>query len=286
MQYIILDLEWNNAYCRKANGFFNEIIEIGAVKLDEKLNIIDEFSKIIKARFGKKLRKSVKELTNITNDDIMHGIQFSKAVSLFNNWIGNDDEAVILTWGNCDIRVLLDNFYYLNGIKTIPFLKNYVDLQKYFQAVIPSETKDQIGLSTAAEKLNISGDKYSAHRALDDSKLSADCFIKIYNNEKFDSMIIPCNDEFYARLKYKAKYITSFNDPLFDKSELKYVCETCGNIPKQLSEWKVVNQSFRAFFYCKRCDKKTRVSVRFKKNFDHVDIRKSITLIKKEAENE
>ena len=35
MNYIIFDLEWNNAYSYVSKGFMNEIIEIGAVKLNE-----------------------------------------------------------------------------------------------------------------------------------------------------------------------------------------------------------------------------------------------------------
>ena len=42
MHYIIMDLEWNNAYVPKTKSFMNEIIEVGAVKLDEKLENIGE----------------------------------------------------------------------------------------------------------------------------------------------------------------------------------------------------------------------------------------------------
>ena len=38
MNYIIFDLEWNNAYSYAKKGFMNEIIEIGALKLNEKLD--------------------------------------------------------------------------------------------------------------------------------------------------------------------------------------------------------------------------------------------------------
>ena len=37
MQYIILDLEWNTAFDKRRKEFVNEIIEFGAVKLDEQL---------------------------------------------------------------------------------------------------------------------------------------------------------------------------------------------------------------------------------------------------------
>ena len=91
-----MDLEWNNTYCKKKKGFMNEIIEIGAVKLNNNLDIVDTFSVFIKAQLGKKLHARVKELTNITNDDISSGTPFSQAMSNFRNWVSHE-EIVILT---------------------------------------------------------------------------------------------------------------------------------------------------------------------------------------------
>ena len=121
MNYIIMDLEWNNAYCKKKKGFMNEIIEIGAVKLDEELNQIDTFSLFIKAQLGKKLHTRVKELTNISNDDISTGTPFSQAMSEFRKWSAGENN-VVLTWGDTDVRVLVENFRYFNGINFVPFL--------------------------------------------------------------------------------------------------------------------------------------------------------------------
>lgn len=39
MSYVILDLEWNGSYSKVLHKFVNEIIEIGAVKLDDELNM-------------------------------------------------------------------------------------------------------------------------------------------------------------------------------------------------------------------------------------------------------
>ena len=39
---MILDLEWNTAYSKSEGQFINEIIEFGAVKLNEKLKVIDD----------------------------------------------------------------------------------------------------------------------------------------------------------------------------------------------------------------------------------------------------
>lgn len=274
MNYIILDLEWNNTYCKKKKGFMNEIIEIGAVKLNSKLETVDTYSVFIKAQLGKKLHTRVKELTNITNDDISHGTPFSQAMANFRKWVSNE-ENIILTWGDTDIRVLIENFRYFNGITFIPFLSNYVNLQKYAQAFMNISKANQIGLSAAAEKLGISAEKYSLHRALDDSMLTADLFKKIYNQHMLSSYTLVCDTSFYSKITFKPKPITDINSPLIDKTKMRCYCDICGTACERVSDWRLMNQSFRAIFYCKKCKRKIRFTIRFKEYYDRVDIKTS-----------
>ena len=286
MNYIVLDLEWNNTYCKKKKGFMNEIIEIGAVKLDSNLEVIDTFSVFIKAQLGKKLHSRVKELTNITNDDISAGTPFSQAMSNFRKWVSHEDN-IILTWGDTDIRVLIENFKYFNGISFIPFLSNYVNLQKYAQAFMNISKADQIGLSAAAEKLGIDFDSYTLHRALDDSRLTADLFKKIYNEKMLSSYTLVCDSTFYSKITFKPKVITDINSPLIDKSKMRCLCDICGSSCERISDWRIINQSFRAIFLCKKCKWKIRFTIRFKEYYDRIDIKSSSVpfIEKKEIKN-
>ncbi len=278
MQFVVLDLEWNNTYAKKANGFINEIIEIGAVKLDSELETVDTFSCIIRSQIGKKLRGSVKRLTHLTNDDINSGMPFTKAFSMFRKWIGNE-ETVIFTWGDGDVRVLLENFQYLNGIKVIPFLDKYCDLQRVFQRLYNCPKGQQTGLLTAAQMLGIDPEMYIHHRALGDSMLTADILKKIMpGNEPFPE-ISDCGENFYSKLVFKAKVIRNIDNPLVDKKRLSHVCETCGTACTQLTAWKFHCQFFRANFHCPECDLDYTVGVRFKKHFDHVEFRKIVSVI-------
>ncbi|MBQ7121077.1 MAG: exonuclease domain-containing protein [Clostridia bacterium] len=277
MQFIIMDLEWNNTYAKKANGYINEIIEIGAVKLDDDLETVDTFSCIIRSQIGKKLRGTVKRLTHLTNADINAGMPFTKAFSLFRKWIGND-ETVIITWGDGDIRVLLDNFKYLNGIKVIPFLRLYCDLQKCFQKTSNSGKGQQTGLLAAAEIVGIDPEMFIHHRALGDSMLTAEILKKVYPMGVVSSDFIICDDEFYSKLLYKAKVIRNIDNPLVDKKRLNHTCESCGSACVQLSNWKFHCQFFRANFYCEECDLTYSVGVRFKKLYDQVEFRKIVSV--------
>ncbi|MEE1010578.1 MAG: 3'-5' exonuclease [Acutalibacteraceae bacterium] len=285
MQFIVMDLEWNNTYAKKANGYINEIIEIGAVKLDKDLETVDTFSCIIRSQIGKKLRGTVKRLTHLTNADINAGMPFTKAFSVFRKWIGNE-ETVILTWGDGDIRVLLDNFKYLNGIKVIPFLSTYCDLQKSFQKINNSSKGQQTGLLTAAEMVGIDPEMYIHHRALGDSMLTAEIFRKIYYGNQVASDFIECNEDFYSKLLYKAKVIRNIDNPLVDKKRLNHTCEACGTPCKQLTNWKFHCQFFRANFYCEECDLTYSVGVRFKKLYDQVEFRKIVSVKEPEPQIE
>ncbi len=279
MQYVILDLEWNNTYAKKNAGFINEIIEIGAVKLNENFDQVDAFSCIVRSQIARKLRGSVKKLTNLSNEDISAGQPFTKAFSLFRKWIGNTGDTVIITWGDSDIRVLIENFSYFNGINTVPFLTYYCDLQKYYQKTRAQHLDHQAGLITAAQDCGIDPELYTHHRALGDSLLTADIFELIYEGESFKKETVLCDDEYYGRLLFKAKVLKNLDNPLIDKRKLDHYCDTCGKQCKLLAPWKFSCSFFRTTYYCADCDTTYAVRVRFKKLYDSVDYKKIVTVV-------
>lgn len=283
MFYVVLDLEWNNSYSKKNKGFVNEIIEIGAVIVNKEFEVIDTFSVFIKSQLSRKLTTRVKKLTNISNEDIRTGLPFSKAFSEFSKWLGVRDH-IILTWGDADIRVLIDNYKYFNGIEVVPFLKKYIDLQKYFQQAFGLSGARQIGLTAAAELCNIDSSEYSAHRALEDSLLELRCLKKTFDKDKINESIVICDRDFYQRLKFKVQNITNLNNPKIDKSLMVCYCDVCNSPMKRLSEWKCVNQSFRALFICNKCVNMSLFSIRFREYYDRVAPSITYTKIKK-AEN-
>ena len=277
MNYIIMDLEWNNAYMKSTKKFINEIIEIGAVKLNEQLEIVDTYSELIKPAVSKKLRTRIKDLTHITNEDVFGGKPFKEAISLLEKWVG--DDAIVMTWGDTDIRTMLTNFKCFLKKDKIDFIKQYADLQRYCQCFIDMENVQQAGLSYAAECLEIDAEKYPHHRALDDSLLSAECFKKVYNKDNLNEFIKICDADFYARLAFKPYVIKSKNDPLIDKNLFNCYCDICGGKVEILKKWKFVNQSFRGVFYCANCDREFRVNLRIKKFYDRLDIKRNYSEI-------
>lgn len=272
MQYVIMDLEWNNVYSIKRGGFMNEIIEIGAVRLDERLCEIDTFSHLIKSQIGKRLRGHVRELTHLTNEDLQSGAPFTQTMAQFRKWIGTGP-VTVLTWGDTDIRVLIENFQLLNGFDTLPFLTYYADLQKIVQAALHLSTTQQTGLSAAAAMLGIGEDGLSLHRALDDSILSAECLRRVFLRELVEQFTFPCGDEFYERLRFKAYVISDLNNPKVDPEKMRCFCDQCGREARQKSDWVFTCRAFRAQFFCPHCKRLLRHTVRFKQYYDRLDIR-------------
>ncbi len=284
MNYIIMDLEWNNSYMKSAEKFINEIIEIGAVKLDDNLNTIGTFSELVKPVVSKKLRSRIKNLTHITNEDVRHGRPFKDVIEDFRKWVG--DDALIMTWGDTDIRTLQTNFKCFLNTKSIDFVTRYADLQKFCQCFINMENVQQAGLSYAAGCLEIDPEKYPHHRALDDSLLSAECFKKVFNADKLTEFIKVCDKEFYARLDFKPYVIKDKNDPLIDKNLFNCYCDICGGKVETKKKWKFMNQSFRGVFFCPNCNREFRVNLRVKKFYDRLDIKRNYSEIIHTKEND
>ncbi len=285
MNYIIMDLEWNNAYLKSAHCFVNEIIEVGAIKLNEELEITDTFSQFICPVASKKIRSRIKELTHIENEDLEDASAFKTVMDDFADWCGND--FLLLTWGDTDIRTLISNYKFFGRKQDVGFIQQYADLQKYCQGFINMENVQQAGLSYAAECLDINPDDFPHHRALDDSRLSGECFRKTFDAQKIGKYISACDEDFFEKLAFRPYYISNRNDPNVDSKVFNEFCDICGGNVQKKKNWKYMNHSFRAVFYCEHCDRLFRVNVRIKKLYNRVDVKRNTAeIVKLKAETE
>lgn len=277
MNYIILDLEFNGAYSKHRHRFVNEIIEFGAVKCDEQLNIIDTFSELVTPQISKKLNSHVSALTHITIDELKESHNtFSHVCSKFRKFLG---DGVLLTWSNSDILVLMENYRYFFGNDKISFLQYYVNLQKYCERALNyTDRHHQMGLSACAEAIGLNFEEGKLHRAYQDAELSAACFKALYNEELLKEFIYRCDDDFYSRVTFKNYNICDLKDPGVDRHQMSFNCEQCGRRALRRSKWRLKNRSFRANFRCLRCGKDFEGRIVFKRCYDHVEV------IKKTAE--
>jgi DNA polymerase III epsilon subunit-like protein len=283
MNFVVLDLEWNGAYSKRIKRFINEIIEFGAVLVDEDLNILDTFDVLIRPQVGKKISGEVSTLTSITDEDLEDGLLFMQAVNKFSKWAR---DAVVMTWGTSDILTLIENCRYFCGNGRIPFLSRYVDLQKYCESMLETEKSgQQMGLSTAAALLHVDENEFDHHRALGDSLLTLACLRKIYTPQTLKPFIQDArSDEFYNRMEFRTSTICDLRHPLIRPQHLAFYCVNCGRRARRISEWQLRNKSFRAVFRCKHCGTEFYGRVQFKLKYEGLSVKKKITPVQEKQD--
>lgn len=285
MQYIILDLEWDSAYSVKHRRFLNQILQIGAVRLNENFEVTDTFLETVKSSISKKVTGRFAGLTGITTEKMLAGVPFETAVDDYNAWA--PDNAVTMTWSDSDLYSIKENEEYILNDKTFK-IGRYLDLQRFVQGELRLSgynDKNQISLSAAAEMLNVTYEGLELHTARDDSLLCAALLKRCYNRERFEPLIRNTADpEFYKRLRFKPYFISDINDERIDKKLLKFHCDKCGGSAKQLSNWRYRNRWFSAKFECENCRRRFCGRVTFKKTYDELKARRRICEIKPKTE--
>ncbi len=277
MHYVILDMEWDGAYHKQHKRFVNQILQIGAVKLDKKFNIVDIFDVTIKSSISKRVSKRFVELTGITKEMMLEGISLSQAVKQYNKWLG--DDTVTITWSNSDLYTIAENEKFLLENQKFK-IEKYLDLQKFIEGelrLLGHELKSQISLSHAAELLGITTENYDLHTAKDDSLLCAALLKKHYSKAAFENLIRDTSDpEFYRQLYFKPYYISRINDDRIQKETHIFYCEKCESKLKRTTKWKYHNNWFNASFVCSDCGKKYVCRVSYKQTFDKLVVRRRI----------
>ncbi len=171
MKYVIMDLEWNQPMCedrliREPVVLRGEIIQIGAVKLNEAFQVEDEFKQLVTPRYYTRMHYRVAKLTGIKNADLKGGIPFPEAWKRFSEWCGG--EYAFLTWGPDDIPMLKNNLI-LHHIDPSEIPAHY-NVQVLFARQIAKENR-QFSLQAAAAMVEETPE--AAHDALNDAVSTA-----------------------------------------------------------------------------------------------------------------
>ncbi len=281
MNYIVFDFEWNNAYDYKAQKGMNEIIEIGAIKLNSQFVVEDTFKQLIKPQVSRRLSGRVKELTNISLSEIKEdGIPFEEAIRDFSRWAGTD-ETVFMSWSNSDLYVLVSNFIRFFKTTNVYFIKKYMDAQKYCQYFLNIPKGSQISLANCADTLALNINEENLHRALEDCVVTAKCVKKLYDDKLISQYIHTCDEDFFGRLAFKPYCIDVPVTEHYNVYKERLVCPACSGKARIIGEVECVNKSFKALCTCEKCKKKFWAFIRAKKTYDGVSVNKRIVPISK-----
>ena len=182
-KYVIVDLEM----CRVPKGFKREnfksaceLIEIGAVLLDDTYEIVDRFKTYVSPEYGE-IDQYIQKLTGITKADTMNAPSTKEALESFVNWLPKD--AILVSWSDNDEKQIRKEVELKNlevpGLER--YLDNWEDCQKTFGEKMNSPKNYR--LSEALIIADIDYDE-NIHDGLVDAENTAMLFAKMKREPK------------------------------------------------------------------------------------------------------
>ncbi|WP_459479259.1 exonuclease domain-containing protein [Clostridium saccharoperbutylacetonicum] len=257
MGYIIIDLEFNNLknitnYHKdfferygdfKNVGIENEIIEIGAIKVDKYMKPISEFREYVKPTIFPVINPVVTEITKI-NQDILDekGVSFEEAINKLKGMFEEGD--ILCSWAKDDIAELIinANYYKFSDLK---WLNEYLDVQEYVSKILGH--KNALGLKVALDELKIKVDDTKLHDALNDAKYTVEVFRRVYNSRIINNYIVK---DIY---NMPAIHLSNLEDVKIEEERLMLKCPKCGKKIELETEIKLLNWRFAAVGTCPKC---------------------------------
>lgn len=211
MNYIVFDLEFNQDFSarkdvvNKENPYTFEIIQIGAVKLDENFHTIDTFNRLIKPTIYEEMNPFVSYLTGITIEQLAQEESFSEVYKAYIEFIGSR-KAICCIWGTSDMKVLFKNILY-HKLDLAPFPRMFINIQPYTSIYLGLPSKKLLRLQDAVNMLQIPTST-AFHLALSDAYYTAEIFKKVYQ----PSITPNCYDPYEAsKLSRPAKKHIDFD---------------------------------------------------------------------------
>ncbi len=172
MKYIVLDLE---ATCWRERGHKkpSEIIEIGALAIDEQGNILDEFAHFVQPHLYPTLSPFCTELTSITQANVDQAEKFPEVLKSFTDWIDLSQPYLLCSWGFYD-RSQFEKDCKLHQLET-DWLAHHISVKHQYTELVGA--KKHMGMARALknEGFDLVG---THHRGIDDARNIAKIFIK------------------------------------------------------------------------------------------------------------
>ena len=164
-RYVCLDLEMCELTSKQresVKGLKGEVIQIGAVMLDENLCCISEFSSLVKPIYGQ-ISAEIESLTGISSESVLHADTFTTAFYKFFSWVGNDD-VTTFCWSDSDYTQLWDEIFIKarNHDEYRAYLRTFVDLQAVFGKTLGAKKTISLDAALRFCHLRFKGRRHSA----------------------------------------------------------------------------------------------------------------------------
>ena len=182
-KHVVVDLEM----CQVLRGMrckeyrhSREIIQIGAVLLDENYNIIDKFSTFVRPEYGW-ITSEIEKLTGITAENLIGAKHLNEAMQEFANWIPDEDVSMV-EWSDSDEKQLRTEIEakLINNEKINRLIDSTVDCQRLFAEKMNESRQYNLTNALIAADIMPEGRE---HDGLADAYNTALLFAKLSLNE-------------------------------------------------------------------------------------------------------
>lgn len=268
MNYIVFDLEWNQADHKTGENprLPFEIIEMGAIKLNSDFEKIGEFSRLIRPTVYHTMHSVTQDIIHISMQELRREQTFPPVMRYFRKWCG--EEVMFCTWGPLDLTELQRNMDYYDfeplSDGPLPFL----DVQKlYALAYEKEDPKKRRALNTAVDALGIEED-IPFHRAFADAYYTAKVLQRIASEPFADQILqkwsydvyrIPANrkKEVHITFDTYAKYISrefpGKQEAMQDREVSSTKCYLCRRNARKKIRWFTPNgKRYYALAHCSK----------------------------------
>lgn len=195
MNHIVIDLEMNKIVkqYRDEHKLSSELIEIGAVRLDERFEVVDTYQTYVMPDYGK-MDERIVYLTGITDEKLKGAPKFAEAMDDFAEWIGTE-KTQFYSWSMSDIRQFQNEAefkrYHGKIIRTMETSWN--DFQQEYSRLLGIEKKIKLKQAVSAADYEFTG---AEHTALSDAINTAEILRLSKRPEEFELVMKPVLDLF------------------------------------------------------------------------------------------
>ena len=266
MNYVVFDLEWNQGNQAQQTEHADipfEVIEIGAVKLNDKYVMINEFSRLIKPEIYREMHQYTSKLIHLQMEELERGRPFAEVMKDFLEWCGTE-EYLFCSWGSLDLTELQRNMRYHNMTPLSDRPIPYLDVQKLFSLVY-EDGKSRRSLETAVDMVQLEKD-IPFHRAFSDAYYTAKLLTGIAEQKpevlrriSFDTFHPPktraeeVKVQFDTYMKHISREFDSKAEAFADREVSSSKCYLCHKNLRKKIRWFSPNSKH---YYClARCDK-------------------------------
>ncbi len=184
MYHVFLDFEMNPIAADKRqydDPVRHEIIEIGAVKLDEDYQLTDRYDKFVRPERNT-ITKKITSLTGITQEDVENAPVLADALLDFAQWIG-EGPVRIYSWSISDFNQLYGECW-LKDLEVPRQFRRWMDFQRVYTRLVGLSRRSNLSLQNAIGSVEQSFEGRQ-HRAVDDAEMSASLLTLVKDKEAF-----------------------------------------------------------------------------------------------------